>query len=55
MHLYVLNANYFILDVSNCSPEERPAGTSASGLISIVRFRPVVAMKNPFLAVGMTG
>lgn len=55
MHLYALNANYFILDVFNCSPEERPAGMSASGLISIVRFRPVVAMKNPFLAVEMTG
>ncbi|OXB61740.1 hypothetical protein ASZ78_016926 [Callipepla squamata] len=39
----------------NKIPEDRPAGMSASGLASIVRSQPVVAMKDPFLAVGMTG
>jgi len=38
-----------------CSPEDRPAGMSASELISSACFRPVVAMKNPFLVVEMTG
>jgi len=41
--------------LSFCRPEDRPAGMSASGLVSIVRFQPLVAMKNPFLAVEMTG
>lgn len=60
VHLHVLNINYFILGVFNsffffCSPEDRPAGMSASELISSACFRLVVAMKNPFLAVEMTG